>query len=998
MSQLITTTDVSTIRPVFTQGFAENIKRYNQLKTLFSAGKEYRIFANPIPGVGGSQKIAWHTEYEGKMIPFSKLSAQDKELVKGQLKYQINKLYHNVIKNYNANQKGVNELFGLLDSCIEIPDYNDVYVINAPSGETNFCIIRWGFTSDDHNAQSGLIKKLVPIKVNTIPIKAVFSNEKSAVNEKITVKYLEKEFTAITDAEGKIYLQDVPFFTKIDAYQIDANIGEKINLHSYVCDARDEYIFRIGIPNQDMNFKIVDNKGRPLKNTPIYFDYQGNKIQKYTDEFGNITLKDIPVGTEINCIQNQNIQQKFVCEKDIFDYTMIGEGPKTNMIFKVVDPDKNAVAGIKVVLTYEKNTHELISDAKGNIYFADVQLEDTVSCEPIVDGEKLAPISFVCEKNIPEYIIEIPFAKANMLFKVLDADNKIVANANVIFTWNGTQILRTADQNGQITLENIKYGDQVIAEQTIDGQKLASQNFTFLKNTPIYIIKGEQFARANMLFKVLDADNKIVANANVIFTWNGTQILRTADQDGQITLENIKYGDQVTAEQTIDGQKLAPQNFTFSKTIPEYIIRGQQLVNSGTMNILLQDENKKSIPNADVRIEIDGKILDLKTDENGKIVLNNVKHGTNLKCRQMVDGVAKHQHLLIYEKGKTDYVMLGSLPKPLSKYANIQILVVNQQDEPIKNLKITLNNGSQTINQYSDDEGKTTFNAINCSNQVSILAEHQNTKKEIKFYCQNETEFHKIVIGKKRFWWLWWLIPLLLLLGLLFYFVICPIIMSPIIHDDDTTDTIKIDTIVPKPDSIPIVKGLKVIVLEDSTNYPVANAEVKLIYNKDTLTGKTNAKGEIIFDKVPEDNALSINATVNATGYKELIAKFYFVKERIFYISNKSRDISDVVLPCGQDINSQGKGSTIRMINVKKASGKLTIIFDMFEIPDEIIVYNGKIDDIAADKVIWRSKGYVKRLHQNVFFDFNSPDSIITVQINGGDEKKTEWYFRVLCP
>ena len=38
MKQLITTTSISTIRPVFAQGASENIKRFHQLKKLFEEG------------------------------------------------------------------------------------------------------------------------------------------------------------------------------------------------------------------------------------------------------------------------------------------------------------------------------------------------------------------------------------------------------------------------------------------------------------------------------------------------------------------------------------------------------------------------------------------------------------------------------------------------------------------------------------------------------------------------------------------------------------------------------------------------------------------------------------------------------------------------------------------------------------------------------------------------------------------------------------------------
>ena len=122
-----------------------------------------------------------------------------------------------------------------------------------------------------------------------------------------------------------------------------------------------------------------------------------------------------------------------------------------------------------------------------------------------------------------------------------------------------------------------------------------------------------------------------------------------------------------------------------------------------------------------------------------------------------------------------------------------------------------------------------------------------------------------------------------------------------------------------------------------------------------------------------------------------------FVKEKTFYLSEESIDVSEVVVDCGVSIKSKGYGSTIRTINVKKSSGRLKIFYQMNSIADELIVYSGKASEISKDKIIWKTDGYVK-FYKTVNFNFNTPDSLITIQINGGDETKTQWDFKVYCP
>ena len=760
MSQLITTTDISTIRPVFAQGASENIKRYNQLKKLFEKNKEYQVFAEPIPS--GDQKIAWHTEFKGQAVPFAEVPDGQKENIKQRLKYQINMLYKAILQIVKHSNKNTKELYELLDSCIEIPDYQDIYIIRNPNGQNNFCIIRWGFTSDDFKAESGLISKLIPLKVATIPIKTIKQDKSIAPNETIFVEYNNQTIETQTDNDGMLYLEDVTLMTKFSIFQKD-DTGKKIFEKNYVNDETPLFIFQIGEiiiepPKQNVIIKTTDINNAPLTNIIINSIYDDFNTQNKSDTNSEIELGELPVGTVINCIQ-------------------------------------------------------------------------------LINGE--------------------------------------VAN---------------------------------------------KQNFTIIQGQEIYIFKAE---------------------------------------------------------------------------IP---------LTSGIMNLKLLDEKKRVIPNGQIKVFYGDKIITKTTDENGYISLSDIPYGADIKCQQIVNNVARHQQNITYTKETLNYTMLGSVPKPPAKYSNIEIQAVNRKKEPIKNLKITIENGNNTFNLYSNEEGKVLLNDINCDNKVIIKTEYQKKKVKKNFYCQSENEFHQIVLGKRRWLlWLWLLLLLLLILGALFWFFILPILQD-IDRDKitvvdtvvvDTTHTI--DTITPPQIEH---KGIKIIILDKESNKPVANATVTIGYNSQSKTLQTNAKGEIIFEEVPEDK-IEISVIINSTEYIEQLATFMFVKEKTFYLSEESIDVSEIVVDCGQRIASKGYGSTIRTINVKKSSGKLRVFYQMNSIPDELIVYSGKASGISDDKIIWKTNGYVKFMN-TVYFNFNTPDSLITVRINGGkfgkDEDRTQWDFKVYCP
>jgi len=754
MSQLIITTDISTIRPVFSQGASENIKRYNQLKKLFEKSKEYQVFAEPIPA--GGQKIAWHTDFSGTPIPFGNLSQSEQENAKGRLKTQVNRLYKAVVNSSKGSEKSTKDLFDLIDSCIEIPDYKDIYVIKNSNGQSNFCIIRWGFTSDDFKAQTGLVEKLIPIKVDTFVIKAIISDGSVAANETIILENSNQTFEATTDSEGKIYLEDVDMLSQVIAYQKDDE-GQKIYEHDFINDEKDEYIFQI--------------------------------------------------------------------------------------------------------------------------------------------GEAAPPMQ-------------------NVIIKTTDSSGKTLANI----------------------LLSVKYGDNIITKQT--------------------------------------------------------------NENGEIILGEIEANTEVSCTQIIDKKEINTVNFSVSEGKEIYSYQAQKPITSGQMNIKLVDEKGSPIVDSTVKLFYNGKEVELKTDDKGNVSLENVDFNTEIKCQQIVDGIAKHQTIFNFEKGKTDYIMKGSLPKPIARYANVKIQAVNRNKEAISNLKIIVDTGKDTSNLITDNNGEVFLTQVNCNNEILVKTEYQNKKTEKKFYCKEDNETHQLILGRRKgLFWLW-LLPLILLLLALFYFFLLPIILadkeSIVVVDTvtvvDTTHVI--DTIPDVPDVVEL-KGINIIVLDKETNKPVENAKVVLEYNNQTVELRTGAGGSINFEDVPEEK-IEISVIINAENYTEQRATFMFTKEKTFYMSDQSVDVSEVEIPCGVTVDSKGYGSTIKTVRVKKSTGTVRIIYDTFSIPDEVIVYNGKSSEITDDKIVWRSKGFVKKLHRESF-TINSPDSLITIQINGGDEERTEWYFKVYC-
>ncbi len=491
MKQPISITDISSIRPMFSQGASENIKRYQQLKKLFEREKNYLVFAEPVPA--GGNKISWHTEFDGNIVHFNELSNAEKETTKGKLKYQINQLYKNVIKHLTTEKQKQEDLFNLLDSCIEIPDYEDILIIRKDNGDQNFVIIRWGFTSDNYNAETGLIQKIIPIKVLDIDLKTIYSDNSSAPNQRIILNYHDQERNLISNEKGQAYLQDIPFFTPIKAWQEDSDL-KKINIQEYICDDRDNYLFRIALPNKNIKIELVDKKNKPIKNVLAFLEYDGNKIEVKTNKKGQIELNDVPIGTQITIYQHLSEPSQFVCEANKDLYKIIGTPPHFSMRFLVQDDKDHFIENAHINFKVGDNIYRKTANEYGNIILENMFVDNEVIAEQIIDGEIASSQIFTCQgQNTVNKIIGVRPTEpesvtlhtlATMQFQFVNAKNDYLDNFDVTFEYDGEQYVKQTNSMGIITFSNFKINSEILVkakyhEDTFEKKYICQSNNEF---------------------------------------------------------------------------------------------------------------------------------------------------------------------------------------------------------------------------------------------------------------------------------------------------------------------------------------------------------------------------------------------------------------------------------------------------------------------------------------------------------------------------------------
>ncbi|MBR4265647.1 MAG: carboxypeptidase regulatory-like domain-containing protein [Bacteroidales bacterium] len=831
MSQPIITTDISAIRPVFTEGTAENIKRYTQLKKMFATGKEYAVLAEPM--LDGPNKITWHTEFEGTPAAFSKLTEEEQNAAKGRIKYQVNKLYKAVFKQlYHNSMSDVEEMFNILDSCIEIPDYDNIYRIQKPDGKCNYVLIKWGFNTDDFNAQNQLIKKLIPTKVDTVKIK-VIKNSKPASNETVSVVYNKKTAQLTTDSKGYVFLEDIPLGDNFSAYSNE----DKDTITEYLCDGSDEYHLLIGTKSCDMHFQITDAKGVPLADTEISFTYDGRTYFETTDSQGRIILRDIAEGTEV-VVKQKNSKQTFFCDINEKEYIFLGTRPTAEIEVAVIDDKGDYIPGI-----------------------------------------------------------------------------------DVTFSYNDKQMTVSTDRNGRVSIDNMPP----------------------------------------------DTEFKIESNSS-------------------------QYQKAFASLISHEGLNMAE-------------IKVRKISSFGCMTIKVVDEKGNPIVNTLIRCENDDTRAEFYTNDNGEIALDKVNYGSNVVCTQIIDGLGAHRHTFSFQQDVTDYVFKGGMILEKSVISDFEIQVTNKQKAKVPNLRVTIDDGHKVVTKITDSEGKIFIPGIK-RGKYFITTEYKNKTTEIEYTCAKEKELLKIQVGRKDLDFLIWLIPSILLLGWLIVEYLVPkineIMSEPLLVSDTTkTEVPAIDTtaaIIKEPEPEP-VKGITLTITDEKTGKVIEGAKIHLEYGDDKtkLEGISDANGVFNFKDVPMDSTVQISATVEADNYPAYKTQFMFEENKTLAIPEKSLDINDIAVECGTEVKSEGYHSTIQTVRIDKTKGSVSIGYDMFEIPDELIIYNGKASEISDDKIIYRTKGFVKGPFKRASFNVDAPDNYITVRINGGDNNRTEWYFRVYC-
>ncbi|ONH01754.1 SpaA isopeptide-forming pilin-related protein [Bacillus cereus] len=451
-----------------------------------------------------------------------------------------------------------------------------------------------------------------------------------------------------------------------------------------------------------------------------------------TDEHGKVSASDLRPGDyqfiEVKAPKDYDLRQDPIpftigkSQKENISVTATNSLTKGGVILtKIDDIDRTMLKGaiFKVV---DMNGNEvrtnLVTDDDGEISVSnlrpgDYQFIETAAPEHYVLDEK--PIPFTIERSQTEKItvtgkntlkkgsveltkiddIDTDTKLSNAVFNLLDADGEIVEEG-----------LKTNDE-GKIVVENLRPGTyqfvETIAPEHYDLNKKPIK-FTIKKSQTetLHITAKNALTKGGVeLSKVDDIDDtKLEGAVFNIVDMNGTVIHKdlVTNNKGKIEIDDLRPGDYQFIETKAPKHYVldeTPIHFTIEKGQKKAIsLTAKNSLQQGSIELLKVDDLNDQMKLSDAVFNLldqNGKVLktDLKTNNEGKIVVENLRPGTY----QFVETTApKH-----YDLDK----------KPI-----VVTVEKSQKDIATVTMKNSLTKGGVELSKVDDVDGTTLEGAV----------------------------------------------------------------------------------------------------------------------------------------------------------------------------------------------------------------------------------------------------------------------------------------------
>lgn len=353
------------------------------------------------------------------------------------------------------------------------------------------------------------------------------------------------------------------------------------------------------------------------------------------------------------------------------------------MKIKFIDINDQILENVEVKFIVNDKPVNFVTDSEGIVEFFDAWDENKVTC--YIHEEDKHDFTFK-EGEIAEIKTAAPLV--DMIFVTTNEKEESVIGAKVCFEYLNEQVELTSDNTGQIVLEKIPVNTDVKVYQ-LDKDKEVNVEINKCKQDKAqYFIKvDETFDISEMKFKLVDKSGQIIRSADVRFKVAGDEFESVTDQDGCITIKDIKVDSVVECKQMIFGKSLPWHKFKCETNIDIYILHGEkpQTFDSSNekynsqvrMKFRLVNSKGHPIPNAVIQLEIGERTRNKYTNADGEAMVDDVLIGDKVSVFVDVRGIQTRSEFVCQEDGEMHQVVLKtSNPKAYLWAIPVVLLII----------------------------------------------------------------------------------------------------------------------------------------------------------------------------------------------------------------------------------------------------------------------------------------------------------------------------------
>ncbi len=571
-----------------------------------------------------------------------------------------------------------------------------------------------------------------------------------------------------------------------------------------------------------------------------------------------------------------------------------------------------------------------------------------------------------------------------MKIKFTDNQGEAFSNIEITFLTGGSEVIYVTDIDGVVEFFEAEKGEKI----TCYIHKKDSKTFNFNEDE-FPVIKLDPPV-IDMVFVTIGSEEESVTGATIFFEYLNQKIEKISDNTGQILLEKIPVNTNVKVYQVFNDKECNVEINKCIKDKAQYFIIAEKFYEVSNMKFKLVDKTGQIIRTADIRFKVGDNEFETVTDHFGCVIIENIKVGDSVECKQLMFGKSLPWHKFKCDKNIDEYILHGEKPSLYAQNSDkfesqvrMRFRLVNSKMQPIPNAVLRLEYGVNLRNKYTNQSGEAIVDDVLIGDKIKAMVELHGKKVEAEFICQKDDEIHEIIFKTRTASVYFWIIPLLLLIGFIILYA----------NSDSSNDINDDEEIIVKKDSIKI-KSYQFYIKATKKDLVVVGSKVKLIYNDAVFEQLTNEKGFVEFATV--NNKLPLKYEVSALGFQFLSNEFKL--DSIFRISLKEDDSTEILsslLPCESLIESKGAKTTIYNFKMNMPKGKFNLWYNLFDLPDKVEVYNGKVNAVSEKNLIFSNKAFLTGIY-NQSINFDSPDSTITVKMTG-NSGKTSWVYKVFC-